>query len=59
MKALEVKVLEAITTYSSLYSGRAQFQLQVQCSTLTSDLRSINLNLILGASSTNILQVGY
>ncbi|KAF6154942.1 hypothetical protein GIB67_018379, partial [Kingdonia uniflora] len=44
MKALEVEVLEAITTYSYSYSGRARFQLRTQCLTSTIDLMSINVN---------------
>ncbi|KAF6144308.1 hypothetical protein GIB67_024535, partial [Kingdonia uniflora] len=47
MKALEVEVLEAITTYSSLYSGRARCHLQTQCSNSTSrlEIKQVNSNL--------------
>ncbi|KAF6149885.1 hypothetical protein GIB67_008606, partial [Kingdonia uniflora] len=39
-----MKVLEAITTYSSLYSGRARCYLQTQCSNSTSRLEIKQLN---------------
>ncbi|KAF6158685.1 hypothetical protein GIB67_040199 [Kingdonia uniflora] len=62
MKPLEVKVLEAITTYSRLYLGRTRLDLQTQCLNITLHYEGARgrgtqsdynlFKLILGASST-------
>ncbi|KAF6159763.1 hypothetical protein GIB67_030021, partial [Kingdonia uniflora] len=44
MKALEVEVLEAITTYSNLHSGRTRPQLQMQTFNLNFGLKINQLN---------------